>query len=80
VDPVPDPLVLRKSGSAGIPTRTSGSVARRRSRPTTLHAIWPLLGAAARNAHSWLVFCVLGKGWGLAADGGKVAAAGPWTE
>jgi hypothetical protein len=28
VDPVPDPLLLRKSGSAGNLTRTSGSVAR----------------------------------------------------
>jgi hypothetical protein len=27
VDPVPDPLLLRKSGSAGNRTRTSGSVA-----------------------------------------------------
>jgi hypothetical protein len=28
VDPVPDPLLLRKSGSAGNRTRTSGSVGR----------------------------------------------------
>jgi hypothetical protein len=28
VDPVPDPLLLRNSGSAGNRTRTSGSVAR----------------------------------------------------
>jgi hypothetical protein len=28
VNPVPDPLLLRKSGSAGSRTRTSGSVAR----------------------------------------------------
>jgi hypothetical protein len=28
VDPVPDPLLLRKSGSAGNRTRTSGTVAR----------------------------------------------------
>jgi hypothetical protein len=28
VDPVPDPLLLRKSGSVGTRTRTSGSVAR----------------------------------------------------
>jgi hypothetical protein len=27
VDPVPDPLFLRKSGSAGNQTHTSGSVA-----------------------------------------------------
>jgi hypothetical protein len=29
VDPVPDPLLLRKSGSVGNRTRTSGSVAAR---------------------------------------------------
>jgi hypothetical protein len=28
LDPVPDPLLLRKSGSAGNRTRTSGSVTR----------------------------------------------------
>jgi hypothetical protein len=28
VDPVPDALLLRKSGSAGNPSRTSGSVGR----------------------------------------------------
>jgi hypothetical protein len=28
VDPVPDPVLLRKSGSAGNRTQTSGSVAR----------------------------------------------------
>jgi hypothetical protein len=32
VDPVPDPLLLRKSGSAGNRIRTSGSVARKPSR------------------------------------------------
>jgi hypothetical protein len=44
VDPVPDPLLLRKSGSAGNRTRTSGSAARNwdldhiptSSRPTPL--------------------------------------------
>jgi hypothetical protein len=29
VDPVPDPLLLRESGSAGNRTQTSGSVARK---------------------------------------------------
>jgi hypothetical protein len=33
VDPVPDPLVLRKSGSAGNRTRASGSVGGRESSP-----------------------------------------------
>jgi hypothetical protein len=35
VDPVPDPLILRKSGSAGNRTRTSGSVARNSAQETT---------------------------------------------
>jgi hypothetical protein len=35
VDPVPDPLLLRKSGSAGNRTRTSGSVARNSGHRTT---------------------------------------------
>jgi hypothetical protein len=35
VDPVPDPLLLRKSGSAGNRTRTSGSVARNSDHKTT---------------------------------------------
>jgi hypothetical protein len=35
VDPVPDPLLLRKSGSAGNRTRTSGSVARNSDHQTT---------------------------------------------
>jgi hypothetical protein len=35
VDPVPDPLLLRKSGSAGIEPRTSGSVARNSDHWTT---------------------------------------------
>jgi hypothetical protein len=35
VDPVPHPLLLRKSGSAGNRTRTSGSVARNSDHKTT---------------------------------------------
>jgi hypothetical protein len=35
VDPVPDPLLLRKSGSAGNRTRISGSVARNSDHQTT---------------------------------------------
>jgi hypothetical protein len=35
VDPVPDPLFLRKSGNAGNRTRTSGSVARNSDHCTT---------------------------------------------
>jgi hypothetical protein len=34
MDPVPDPLLLRKSGSVGNPTRASGSVARNSDRYT----------------------------------------------
>jgi hypothetical protein len=36
VDPVPDPLLLIKSGSAGNRTRTSGSVARNSDRADCL--------------------------------------------
>jgi hypothetical protein len=35
VDPVPDPLLLRKSGSDGNRTRTFGSVARNSDHKTT---------------------------------------------
>jgi hypothetical protein len=35
VDPVPDPLLLRKSGNAGNRTRTSGSVAKNSDHYTT---------------------------------------------
>jgi hypothetical protein len=35
VDPVPDPLLLRKSGISGNRTRTSGSVARNFVHKTT---------------------------------------------
>jgi hypothetical protein len=35
VDPIPDPLLLRKSGSAGNRTRTSGPVARNSDHWTT---------------------------------------------
>jgi hypothetical protein len=35
VEPVPDPLLLRKSGSAGNRTRISGSVARNPDHQTT---------------------------------------------
>jgi hypothetical protein len=42
VDPVPDPLLLRESGSAGNRTRTSGSVARNSDHYTT-EAVYFLL-------------------------------------
>jgi hypothetical protein len=42
VDPVPDPLLLRKSGSAGNRTRTSGSIARNFDHKTT-EAVYFLL-------------------------------------
>jgi hypothetical protein len=35
VDPVPDPILLRKSGNPGNRTRTSGSVARNSDLKTT---------------------------------------------
>jgi hypothetical protein len=40
VDPVPDPLLLRKSGSAGNRTWTSGSVARNSDHQTTEAIKW----------------------------------------
>jgi hypothetical protein len=39
LDPVPDPLLLRKSGGAGDRTRTSGSVARNSEHWTTEEVI-----------------------------------------
>jgi hypothetical protein len=55
VDPVPDPL-LRKFGSAGNRTRTSGSVARNPNHYTT-EAVVPdiylsLINTAVRNVYS----------------------------
>jgi hypothetical protein len=41
VDPVPDPLLLRKSGGSGNRTRTSGSVARNSDYQTTEAGIQP---------------------------------------
>jgi hypothetical protein len=40
VDPVPDPLLLRKCGSAGNGTRTSGSVARNSDHLSACMAPW----------------------------------------
>jgi hypothetical protein len=40
VDPVPDPLLLRISGSTGNETRTSGSVVRNTDRYTTKAVIY----------------------------------------
>jgi hypothetical protein len=42
LDPVPDPLLLRKSGSAGNRTQTSGSVARNSNDKTTDIRFWHL--------------------------------------
>jgi hypothetical protein len=53
VDPVPDPLLLRKSGSAGNEIRTSGSVARNSDHYTTkavyflLHNLTPMPESAS---------------------------------
>jgi hypothetical protein len=55
VNPVPDPLLLRKSGSAGNLTRTSGSVARNSVDYTTeevyflLHNIYKFSSYLAGN-------------------------------
>jgi hypothetical protein len=43
VDPVPDPLLLRKSGSAGNRTRTSGSVAKNSDHYTTEAVLYRLI-------------------------------------
>jgi hypothetical protein len=48
VDPVPDPLPLRKSGSAGNRTRASGSVARN-SKPSLIRSLHDYLEAVALN-------------------------------
>jgi hypothetical protein len=45
VDPVPDPLLLRKSGSAGNWTRTSGSVARNSDHSYGIIILNPLIAA-----------------------------------
>jgi hypothetical protein len=49
VDSVPDPLLLRKSGSAGNRTRTSGSVARNSDHNTV------------EESHSGLAYTALPK-------------------
>jgi hypothetical protein len=70
VDPVPDPLLLRKSGSTGNRTRTSGSVARNSDHWTTeavsflLYKIYKFssyltgntihLRSLARNSDHWI--------------------------
>jgi hypothetical protein len=43
VDPVPDPLVLRKSGSVGNRARASGSVARNSDYYTTEAVVFRVL-------------------------------------
>jgi hypothetical protein len=49
VDPVPDPLLLRKSGSAGNRTRTSGSVAKSSDHQTTEAVHLMLLDSSIKN-------------------------------
>jgi hypothetical protein len=44
VDRVPDPLLLRKSGSAGIRPRTSGSVTTEAVVSFNMHVIQPFQG------------------------------------
>jgi hypothetical protein len=53
VNPVPDPLLLRKSGSAGNWTRTTGSVARNSDhRPRRSHRLWGL-PSLIFNGYRW---------------------------
>jgi hypothetical protein len=64
VDPVPDPLLLRKSGSAGNRTRTSRSVARNPDHWTT-EAVQQgcniLIGEKVKN--SSLYICNFKRQW-----------------
>jgi hypothetical protein len=51
VDPVPDPLLLRKSGSAGNPSRTSGSVVRNSDHYITEARVSKILFTSKKQSH-----------------------------
>jgi hypothetical protein len=71
VDPVPDPLFLRKSGSAWNRTRTSGSVPRNRHASNS---------EDVRSSRLALCVCVCVRGWaprGVAQTPGSVWSAAP---
>jgi hypothetical protein len=53
VDPVPDPLLLRKSGSTGNRTRTTGSVARNSDHWTTKEALQTQMILKYSNLNRW---------------------------
>jgi hypothetical protein len=53
VDPVPDPLLVRKYGSAGNRTRASGSVARNSDHQTT-EAVRGIVNTAHRTVCGYL--------------------------
>jgi hypothetical protein len=59
MDPVPDPLLLRKSGSAGNRTRTSGSLARNSDHKTTeavnTHCRWDRKNKTKGNENVYMV-------------------------
>jgi hypothetical protein len=63
VDPVPDPPLFRKSGSAGNRARTSGSVASQWLKHLTAFLTIKLLRLTKLNAHSWLVFLRIAGSW-----------------
>jgi hypothetical protein len=60
VDPVPDPLIFRKSGSAGNRTRTSGSVARNCDHKTTEMVV---LSTWARKYDQSIILSLIAKYW-----------------
>jgi hypothetical protein len=54
VDPVPDPLLLRKSGSAGNPTQASGSVVKNSDQYITRYLNTPtLINTLPQNSRRW---------------------------
>jgi hypothetical protein len=60
VDPVPEPLLIRKSGSAGNRTRTCGSVARKSDHhrhllPDTGLVFWTLTSDNIRQVFLYLL-------------------------
>jgi hypothetical protein len=56
VDPVPDPLLLRKSGSAGNRTRTSGLAARKSEHSRGIRDNIKMdLRDRVRSVMSWIV-------------------------
>jgi hypothetical protein len=53
MNPDPDPLLLRKSGSTGIESRTSGSAARKSDHYTTEAVIKLLIFSGIKTIPEW---------------------------